>query len=93
MGSSEPALVVSSHVISIIALVAHFGVIAAIVTVHHFYGRGFGNALVDGVHVSVKNSTEYEELRRILFHPINPVQNYYNPNTSSRVLLINAEVY
>jgi len=92
-GSSEPALVVSSHVISVIALVAHFGVIAAIVTVHHFYGRGFGNALVDGVHVSVKNSAEYEELRRILFHPINPVQSYYHPHSTSRSILVNAEVY
>lgn len=43
--------------------------------------------------MSVKNSAEYEELRRILFHPINPVQSYYNPNTSSRALLVNAEVY
>ena len=37
---------------------------------------------VNGVHVSVKNSAEYEELRRILFHPINP-RGRHRPGISS----------
>lgn len=80
---------------SFVALTVHLSVVAAVIVGSHYYGAGYGDALVNGVHVSVKNSAEYEELRRILFHPINPRSFYRNQDdpSSSHTILLNAEVY
>ncbi|ODM87866.1 hypothetical protein Ocin01_18815 [Orchesella cincta] len=83
-GSSEPTLVVSSHVISVIALVGPFWGDSCDRNCSSFLWSWIWKCFGMEFTFSVKNSAEYEELRRILFHPINPVQSYYNPHSSSR---------
>jgi len=94
-GSSEPLLIASSHYMSLLGLMVHLSVIAAVIVASHYFGRGYGDALVNGVHVSVKHSTEYEELRRTLFHPSRRSHRSNNDSDPccSRTILLNAEVY